>query len=112
MRRLARLWHAHPLLVLAFLAACLLFAGFLIRLFLLAPHWHPDGPPPPLAGWMTPRFIIHAYHLPPEDLGAVLGLDRGEKPRATLDQIAAEQGVPLADLLARIAAAIAAQPPQ
>lgn len=107
MRRLARLLRRHPLIALGFGAALLAFAVFAFALLTLPPPWHRDGQPPPLAGWMTPKFVLHAYDLPPDLLGAALGLEPGSRPRQTLDQIATARGIPVSDLIARIEALIA-----
>lgn len=106
MIRLARLLRRHPLMSLGFAAALLAFAVSAFVLLTQPPPWHRDGPPPPLAGWMTPKFILHAYDLPSDRLGDALGLEPGTRPRQTLNQIARAQGVPVATLIARVAALV------
>jgi hypothetical protein len=61
-----------------------------------------------IAGWMTPRYIAHSWDVPPETIGAALGLEPGRSGRPpTLERLAEERGVPLAELEAAVAAAIA-----
>ena len=101
------LWSRHRLLTLAFLLALAVTLSFAVRSALHMPF----GPPPtdpPIEGWMTPRLVSHGWHLPPEVMAAALGLTPGEGRGRTLDEIARDQGVPVADLVARIEAAAAA----
>lgn len=68
-------------------------------------------PPPwaerqPLQGWMTPGFVARMYQVPPRTLDPVLQLDEDARRRVTLEQIAADQGVPLDTLLERIDAIV------
>ena len=58
---------------------------------------------------MTPGYVGHSWALPREAVGAALGLapDSPAK-RRTLEDLAAERGVPVADLIAALEAAIAA----
>ena len=91
--------------------ALTLFFG--IRLLLVASH----GPPPPRpeapAPWMTPRYIVHTWRIPPEVLGPALGLAPegadGLGKRTPLSEIAEAQGVPVATLLSIVAELIATQ---
>ena len=72
-------------------------------------------PPPPLdgkiEGWMTPRYISRAAHIPPEDLAPILGLKPEGGKRETIDDIARRLGVPTADLIAKIEALRPPEPP-
>lgn len=104
-----RLWSQHRKLVIAFAVAVVLAAGFLVRgLVLMPPHGDPTRP---VAAWMTPRFIVHTYHLPPEVVGEILGLPPGEHRRLTIAEIATEQGVAVSDLLKPLQAEIDAHRP-
>jgi hypothetical protein len=99
------LWRRHRLLVLAFLAALALTVGFGVRSALFMPDFRAPPADPPIEGWMTPRLVARGWHLPPEVLGAALGLEPGAGKRRTLDQIAAGQGITIDELAARIEAA-------
>ena len=72
---------------------------FALRLAVLILGWGPD-PARPIEGWMTPRYVVRVYDLPPEDVSRVLGLSPGTAPRLTLERIAETQGRPLAQVLA------------
>ena len=84
-------WRRHPILTLAFALAVVatLVFGFRAAKFALALHWRSEQP---VASWMTPRYIARTY-----------GLDQ------PLFAIAGEQGVPTADLIAAVQAAVDAQ---
>lgn len=66
-----------------------------------------DHAPGPVEPWMTPRYIVHAYHIPPEVLADLLRKRPGEGPHETLEQLAATRGVPVAALIATIEADLA-----
>lgn len=105
MNALKTIWHRHRLLSLAFLAALALTLAFAVRGVLMMPLFGAPPPDPPIEGWMTPRLVAHGWHLPPEVLAGALGIEPGSGRRRTLEQIARDQGVSVADLAARIAAA-------
>jgi hypothetical protein len=103
-----RLWRRQRLLTLAFVFAVALAVAFTIRAVVFMA---PFGAPPldtPIEGWMTPRLVAHGWHLPPEVMAAALGLDPGAARGRTLEEIAEQQGRPVAELIARIEAAAAA----
>jgi hypothetical protein len=105
-----RLWANHRKLVIAFAVMVVLAAGFLIRGFVLVP---PRGDPTrPVAAWMTPGFVVHTYHIPPEVVGEILGLTPGEHRRQTIAEIATAQGVIVTDLLAELQAEVDAHRPK
>ena len=74
---------------------------FAVRLFMGVMVWQAD-PARPIEGWMTPRYLVRFYDLPPETLAQTLRLPQGSAPRMTLDQIARAQDRPLADLIAEL----------
>lgn len=87
-------------------AALALFFG--IRVTVSAFYWNnPDNLDRPIEGWMPLGYVARSWQVPPEVLGAVLGIEQGSMPRRTLDRIARETGVPAEVLIARIAEAIA-----
>jgi hypothetical protein len=104
---LRRIWRRHRLLSLAFLLAVALSVGFAVRTLHRVPRFGAQ-PDLAIAGWMTPRLVGHARGIPPDVMAAALGLQPGAARGRTLDQIASEAGVPVAEIIARIEAAAAA----
>ena len=101
------LWHRNRFALIAFGAAVALTLFFAAKLVLFAPHWMGPRPEPgPIAGWMTPKFLVHAYHLPRDGLAETLGYAFETENPQTLQQIAMAKGVPLTHLIARIEAEI------
>ena len=104
---IGRLWRNHRLLFLSFLAVLALAVLFGIRAALFAIHFHNAPPDAAIAGWMTPRFVGHSWHVPPEVIGEALGIDRTAPPkRMTLQDLADERGVPLSTLIDDLHSAI------
>ena len=81
--------------------AVLVAALFLARALLVLAGWGPD-PSRPVEGWMTPRYLVRVYDIAPDQLGPVLGLVPGSAPGQTLSAIAADRGIPLADLVSAV----------
>ena len=106
--RVNLLWRRHRGLVLALVAACLVTLFFAIRLTVSTLYWagHRDAA---LAGWMTVGYVAHSYDVDRLRLAEVLGLDPSQRPRLTLDEIAARSGMPLAEVEATVLAVIAAE---
>lgn len=104
MRLLAR----HPVLSLAFglaLALTLFFAG---RFVAQAVYWsNPAHRNQPVAGWMTVGYVGHSWGLSPHEIDAEAGLPRPDGTPLTLAQIAAGRGVPVAQVIAEVEAALA-----
>lgn len=61
----------------------------------------------PVAGWMTPRYIIAVYDLDPAALAAVLRIDPEADPRLSVARLAADQGRSTESVLAEITALVA-----
>ncbi|HPG23323.1 MAG TPA: hypothetical protein PLH75_11110 [Amaricoccus sp.] len=106
--RVNLLWRQHRGLVLALVAACLVTLFFAIRLTVSTLYWagHRDAA---LAGWMTVGYVAHSYDVDRLRLAEALGLDPSQRPRLTLDEIAARSGMPLAAVEATVLAVIAAE---
>ena len=106
--RVNLLWRRHRGLVLALVAACLVTLFFAIRLTVSTLYWagHRDAA---LAGWMTVGYVAHSYDVDRLRLAEALGLDPSQRPRLTLDEIAARSGMPLAEVEATLLAVIAAE---
>lgn len=109
---LARAWAEQRWLLLAFLAAVLVAAFFALRLVIFTIHWSdPARREQPPAGWMTPGYVAHSWGVDRKVVLEALGLPDPalglEGRRATLEEIARARGVPLAQLLADLAVALA-----
>jgi hypothetical protein len=109
MTRLRRALAQHPLLVLSFLAASLAVLAF-ATLFTLHALRFPQGrvSDQPIEGWMTPGYVAHSWHLPPQTMAEALGLAPGEGRGRTLAEIARARNISVEDLAQRIEAAAAA----
>jgi len=106
-RRLAHLWHHHRAATLAFGLIAALTLVLLIRAALFTLYWSdPAHRDPKLQGWMTPRYVAHAWQVPPEVVRAALGDAPLPGPRQSLDAIAQDRGVDPAALIAAIEASL------
>lgn len=105
--RLRYLWQHNRLALIAFAITLTLLVGFGVRTLSATVYWmNPAHQDQPLAGWMSPRYVARSYKLPPHVLGPALFLKKGAPPkRRSLDSIAADNGVSLAQLQSRIDAA-------
>ena len=104
------LWRTRRTALLAFALALAAVLWFGVQTLTHALYWSdPAHRDQALAGWMTPRYVAHSYQIPPEVFGPALFLNRDAPPRRlTMDEIAAENGVTLDELQARIDAAVVA----
>jgi len=104
-----RLWQRHRLLLLAFGLALGLTLVFAVRAVMFTPPWPgAEFADRPVEGWMTPRFIVHAYGLPPEVVAEILAMPPHSDPHLPLAELARSRGLPLDALLDPLNAAIAA----
>jgi hypothetical protein len=107
--RLLAIWRAHPWISGAFLAALALTLFFGTRMVLFTIYWSdPAHRDQALQGWMTPGYVAQSWDVPREALARALGPLAEPGKRMTLDRIAAENDVPLDQVIARLEAAIAA----
>ncbi|WP_172294127.1 hypothetical protein [Pseudoruegeria sp. HB172150] len=106
--RLADGWRRHPVLWTLFPAALALTLFFLVQGALHAMYWSdPAHRDEQIAGWMTPGYVAHSWHVPRDVMIAAIGAgDPGKGERPTLDSIARDQGISTDELIARITAAI------
>lgn len=98
----------HPVLVsvlLVSLALTLFFAGrFALRAVYFAQHREE-----PVAGWMTVGYVSRSWGFDPREIDARAGLPLPENGRPfTLEEIARDRGVPVAEVVAEVEAALAA----
>lgn len=118
MTRLRYLWTEKRLLLVSFLAALAVSGFFALRVISSTIYWmDKDHHNQPIEGWMTPRYVSMSYDIPPGPLAEALFLPNPDErdgnpadhmPRRNLEQIAADNGVTLAELQARINDAVAA----
>jgi hypothetical protein len=90
------------------LGIALLFA---LRLVLVVTLWGPAAERP-IQGWMTPRYVVRSYDLPPEAVAEVLGIEPGSAAGQSIESLARAQDRPLIDVLRALDALRAAQAPQ
>lgn len=108
MRRIWQLWRARPVLTSAFLLACaatLFFAG---QFTVYTVYWanHRDMP---VQAWMTVGYVARSWGLDGREIDALAGLPLPEvkgRPQP-LREIAADRGVPVAEVIAQVEAAVA-----
>ncbi len=108
---IGRLWRGHPVLTLAFALALLAvgFFGARALTFAVTLAWRAEQP---VAGWMTPRYIMRTYGLPREVAEDILGVDDQSESRMPVDALARASGRPLVEVLDALEAAIAAHEAQ
>ena len=92
------LWRRHPKLVAAFLVAlslALFFTGKIVwRAVWWAQHQQEQVMP-----WMTVGYIGHSWDIDPREIDLRAGLPKPVGHPLTLKEIAAERGVPVADIV-------------
>jgi len=100
------LWLRHPYLVSAFgLAAALtLFFAAQVTIRTLAWEGHQNEP---VQAWMTVGYVGHSWDLDPREIDALAGLPLPEGEPLTLTAIARDRGVPVAEVIAAVEAAVA-----
>jgi hypothetical protein len=101
-----RMWDRHPVLTTAFALALLATVFFGVRATMFAVTLSSRAEQP-VAGWMTPRYIVRTYDLPRETVAAVLGLEAGANPQMAISAIARMQGRPVREMLDDLDAAVA-----
>lgn len=108
LRRLIRRARRAPGLVIALAVALLVAAVFALRLTHAALSWHEVPHEQSIERWMTPRFVVRSWDVPPDLVAATLALDRdGIGRRVTLQALADERGIPPERLIDALEAAIA-----
>lgn len=103
------LWQRNKWLMIAFMASAalmLFFAGSAAKQWL---YWNdPAHRNQVIQGWMTPRYVMNSWSVPPRAIADVLGLDPENRPPRplNLDQIAYDLDIPTATLIAQLTIAI------
>lgn len=105
------LWRQRPWLVSLFVLATVLTLFFGARLLVQAIYWSdPAHQNQQVQGWMTVGYIGRSWHLDARELDAAAGLPAPQikgHPQP-LSEIAADRGVPVAQVIAEVEAAIVA----
>lgn len=104
------LWRQRPVLVSLFVLASMLTVFFGARFVGQALYWaDPAHHHQRVEGWMTVGYIARSWHLEARDLDKLADLPgpKAKNRPQPLSEIAADRGVPLAELIAEVEAAIA-----
>ena len=98
----------HPVLAIGFGLALILTLFFAGRFVAQVVYWSdPARQEQEVQGWMTLRYVAKSWGLSAPDLYQASGLPTPERgSRRTLDQLAKERNVPLAQLTADVEAGI------
>ena len=106
MARFRASFSRHPVLGSGFLLALGLVVFFAARSVAALVYWSdPAHRDQPIEGWMTPRYVVQSWQLPPEVMTEILNAGPMPDRRRTLGEIAEDQGITLHDLATRITAA-------
>ncbi len=98
----------HRYMTLAFVAALTATMFFAIDILSDAKSWKdPKYREVAPQVWMTPMYIAHSWKVDPKELGSAIGLTEKPKKRTTLEDIASERGVPVAQVIAEVQAFLA-----
>jgi hypothetical protein len=108
MTRFLTLWRVRPWLTSAFVLACAVTLFFGGRFVAYSVYWatHQEVPVEP---WMTVGYVARSWGLDPRELDAAAGLPLPEvkgRPQP-LSEIATDRGVPVAEIIAEVEAAVA-----
>ena len=105
--RLKAAWRMRPVVTSAFLVACaltLFFAGsFVFHTIYWATHQNE-----PVRPWLTVGYVARSWGLDGREIDALAGLPLPEMKGhpQTLKEIATDRGVPVADVIAEVEAAV------
>lgn len=100
------LFHRHPVLTSALVLAVALALFFGGRFAVGAVYWAQHRQEP-ISGWMTVGYIAHSWQLDPREIDAVAGFPLPQGRPLTLEEIARQRSVPVADIIAQAEAAVA-----
>ena len=103
---LKTLWRTSPKLLLAFTFAATLTMFFLGNIVFQAVYWanHRDLAVEP---WMTVGYVGKSWGLKPQRIDEIAGLPQPMDHPLTLIEIAQSRGVPVAEVVAQVKAAVA-----
>ena len=97
------LWQQNKLLLIAFVVAGLITIMFAVRTIVFAIYWNnPDHQRQAFEAWMTPQYVAYSYGLDREQVARTLGLEPNAGMRLKMGDIAAQTGLTLQQLQAKI----------
>jgi uncharacterized membrane protein HdeD (DUF308 family) len=96
----------HPYLFGAFALAVALALFFAARFITSVVYWagHQNEPVQP---WMTVGYVGHSWGVDPRQIDLIAGLPLLDGHPLTLSEIAAQDGAPVSEVIARVEAALA-----
>lgn len=101
-------WRQHPYLTSAFLIASAVTLFFLIRIASQAIYWSdPDHHRQQVRPWMTVGYVARSWDLHGPEIDQTAGLPLPDGHPKTLQEIARERGVPVADVIKQVEDAVA-----
>lgn len=98
-------WKRHKLLVVGFIAACILTATLLVTLIADLVYW-PKHRDTEISGWMTIGYVAHSYGIDKRPLIEALGVEMEIRRHLTLKTIAEAEGIALPALIEALQTAI------
>ena len=100
-------WETNRVAVLILAGACLVGLFFAARLVVFSVYWSdPARRDAVIEGWQTPGYVAMSWKVPRPVVADALGLEEGERARISLENLAKERGVPTAELIRELEAAI------
>jgi hypothetical protein len=105
-RKMKAIFRRHPYLFTAFLLAAALTLFFAVSSITHAIYMS-SRPREAVAPWMTVGYVAHSWGLKGPEIDALAGLPLPVDHPLTLNEIAAQRGVPVADIVALVEAAVA-----
>lgn len=105
MKAMIRVFRSHPVLVGVLVLSVLLALFFGGRFAVRAIYWETHREEP-VAGWMTVGYVGRSWGFDPREIDRVAGLPLPEGRPFTLDEIARDRGVPVAEVIAQVEAAL------
>lgn len=100
------LFRRHPWLTSALVLAVVLTVFFAGRFVIGAVYWAQHRQEP-IRGWMTVGYIGKSWDLDPREIDAAAGFPLPQGHPLTLEEIARQRGVPVADIIAQAEATVA-----
>lgn len=100
-----RVFRSHPVLV-SVLVLSLGLAAFFGGRFVVRAVYFAQHAQEPVAGWMTVGYVGRSWGLDPREIDRVAGLPPPEGRPLTLEEIARDRGVPVAEVVAQVEAAL------
>ena len=95
----------HPLLVAALSLAIIVTLVFGVRFVTHAVYWEAHAREP-VAGWMTVGYVGKSWNINPRKIDDLAGLPEPDGHPMTLNEIAAQRGVPVSEIIAAVEAAV------